>query len=425
MHFDWLGFASVLAFTAVVGLVVSLTRLSRPVKYLVYAALALRVLGSLARHWMVMEFYGGRGDSILYFSWGTAYAERFWNLDFSPFYDPELWRGAKWWGTQFVQFPTGIIAALIGPTLLGGYVVFSLMAFVGLVGFGVAFHRSYPHVPVWRYLRWIWLFPSLWFWPSAIGKEAIVLMGLGLAIAGFIGREERINWLLLALGLFLVFAIRPQVAAVVVLSLILAQWLSLGGRWTLGKSVQGVLILGAGLGAIWLSLRYIGVDGFDIEGVQGYMEDNPARRVGGRSSIEGVDLGLAGVPLAMVNILARPFLWEARNPMMLISALEIFAFWCIAWFWRRPLLHSLRNWRSDRFLRAALPFVLVYTVMLGMMVTNLGIVARQRLFLFPFLFLLLEAAPRLKEAAASQKAARVPPGRTHGRVGRPAAEVPA
>jgi hypothetical protein len=423
MDFDGLGFASVVVFTAVVGLAVSLTRLSRPVKYLVYAALTLRVVGSLARHWMVMEFYG-RGDSLQYFARGAAYAERFWNLDFSPFYDPELWRGGKWWGTQFVQFPTGIITALIGPSMLGTYVAFSLMAFVGLVGFGVAFHRSYPHVPVWRYLRWIWLFPSLWFWPSAIGKEAIVLMGIGLAMAGFIGRNERVNWPLMAVGIFFVFAIRPQVAAVVVLSLILAQWLSLGGRWTLGKTVQGVLILGAGLGAIWLSMRYIGVDGFDIEGVQGYMEDNPARRVGGKSSIDGVDLGLAGIPLAMVNILARPFLWEARNPMMLISAVEIFAFWCIAWFWRRPLLNSLRHWRSDRFLRVALPFILVYTVMLGMMVTNLGIVARQRLFLFPFLFLLIEAAPRVRKAVVTRTAPLDPPRQAHRRLQQAPAEVP-
>ena len=53
----------------------------------------------------------------------------------------------------------------------------------------------------------------------------------------------------------------------------------------------------------------------------------------------------------------------------------------------------LKNWRADRFLRFSIPFILTYSVLLGMLMVNLGIIARQRVFLFPFLFLLLHAAP--------------------------------
>ena len=391
------GVAAVLAFMLGVAGLVALSRLPAALKLLIYTALALRVVGSWLRYTILFEFYGGSGDARGYYARGLEYADRFVQLDFSPFFDPSLWFRGQWWGTSFVSFPSGIVLGLIGPSFRGEFLAFSLLAFLGLVGFAVAFRRAYPAVPLSRYARWIWLLPSLWYWPSSVGKEAIVLMGLGLAVAGFIGRKERTNWPLLVVGMFFVFAIRPQVAAVVMFSFVLAHWLSLASRWTVAKAVQGLLILGVGLGGIWLSMQYLGVGGFDTEGVQSYMENQSGQTAKGGSQIEGVGIGLGGVPIALVNILSRPFPWEAHNPMALVSALEILAFWLIVWFRRRNLVIALRRWRSDRFLRLAVPFILVYAITLGMIIANLGIVARQRIFLFPFLFLLLEAAPALKE----------------------------
>jgi hypothetical protein len=391
-----LGFLAVVALILGVACVVSFSRLPRALKLLIYAGLALRVVGSWLRYKVYFEFYGGIGDAGGYYRRGLAYAERFRELDFSPFFDPNLWFRGEWWGTSFVSFPSGIILSAIGPSFLGEFVAFSLLAFLGLVGFAVAFHRSCPDIPLARYALWIWLFPSLWFWPSSVGKEAIVLMGLGLAVAGFIGRKERIDWTLLIVGTFFVFAIRPQVAAVAILSFILSYWLSRASRWTFGNAVQGVLILGVGLGGMWLAMRYIGLQGFDTEGVQSYMETMSGRSAMGGSEIGAIGVGLRAVPLALVNILSRPFIWEAHNLMALLSALEIMGFWVIVWYRRHNLLAALRTWRSHRFLRLAVPFILVYTIALGLIVANLGILARQRIFLFPFLFLLLEAEPARK-----------------------------
>jgi hypothetical protein len=221
---------------------------------------------------------------------------------------------------------------------------------------------------------------------------------MGLAVAGFIGRRDQVSWPSLIGGTVIVFAIRPQLAAVVMLSFILAHWLSLGGGWTPAKTVQAMLILGVGLAGIRVSMQFIGVDGFDVEGIQSYMESESANAAGGGSAITGTGVGWAGVPLALVNILTRPFLWEADNPMMLLSAIEIVGFWALVWYRRRNFVHALRHWRADRLLRVAIPFILVYSITLGMLIANLGIIARQRVFLFPFLFVLLEAAPRAGDA---------------------------
>ena len=396
---DVLSLGMLMAFMGTVAGIVAFSRLPRQVKLLVYAALILRVIGAWLRYTILYDFYDGVGDATGYYRRGLAFADRFWQLDFSPFYDSTLWlRAEKWWGTNFVSFPSGIVLTAIGPSMRGEFLAFSLIGFLGLVCFAVAFRRAYPNVPVWRYALWIWLFPSLWYWPSSVGKESIVLFGLGLVALGFVGRGRSISWVPLIAGMFLIFAIRPQVAAVAMLAIVLAQWLSLSGGWTVAKMAQGILILAVGLGGIWYSMETIGVGGFDAEGVESYMDERARRSGGDGSGIEAAGRSIGGVPLAVINILSRPFIWEASNIMMLVSALEILGFWGIMWYRRRNLVNALRSWRSDRFLRLAVPFALMYTITLGMVIANLGILARQRVFLFPFLFLLIEALPKAHTA---------------------------
>lgn len=392
---DILGLLPVAGLALLAAALVSNSRLAHGVKLLIYVALIFRFVGAWLRHTVFWEFYGGAADARFYSRVGLRYAEHFLNLDFSPIFNPNLWIHGKWWGGQFMYWMSGLAHAFTGPSMLGAFAAFSMLTFIGLAGFGFAFYRSFPHVPVARYLRWIWLFPSLWFWPSSIGKEAVMVLGIGLAIWGFIGKNERINWPLLGFGMFFVMGIRPQVAAVMILSLVLGHWLSLGGRWNLQKSVQGTVILVVGLAGIYFSMKQIGVEGFDIEGVQDYMDYKSDTASFGQSRIETVGVGLANVPIAMLNILFRPFPWEAHNMLALMSALEIWGMWTLVWFKRKTFFSSLRHFRSNRLLRVAVPFVLVYSITLGMVHANLGLIARQRIFLFPFLFILMEGVPRV------------------------------
>lgn len=375
----------VLALMFLIGGLVSASRLPRSVKVLVWVALLFRLVGAVSRFEVLQRVYGA-GDATGYFGKGWRYAESFRRFDFSPFT-----QGAEWHGTGFVRSVSGLVLAVIGPGMFAEFLVFSLFAFVGLVGFAVAFHRAYPDAPLTRYLLWIWIFPSLWFWPASIGKEALVLMGLGLAVMGFVGRRGRVHWPVLAFGLFLMFAVRPQVVAVFLLAVIIAQWLSFDGRWTLGRIVQGALIIVLGFTGISFTMRTLGIEEFDVEGVQSYVETDTSRRVTRGTSVGEVAPGLKGAPKAAVNVLFRPLPWEATNMMVLISSIEILSLWAIVYMRRKALARSLRHWRTDRTLRLAIVFILAYSVALGMMVMNLGIIARQRIFLYPFLFLLIEA----------------------------------
>ncbi|MGH7559289.1 MAG: hypothetical protein ACREMD_16200 [Gemmatimonadota bacterium] len=363
-------------------------------KALICVGLWLRVLGAAAKYKVYLEFYGGFADSGVYYRMGLQYAEAFRQLDFSSLFDASGWHGGSWVGTQSIYFLSGGVMTFLGTSMVAEYIVFSLFAFVGIMGFAIAFRSAYPGVPWTRYLRWILLFPSIWFWTATVGKEAVLMMGLGIAVRGFIGRRGRVNWALLVIGTFFVYAVRVQVAGILLGSMVAAQWLSRGGRWTVGRIVQGAVLLVVGLAGVSLSMQSVGIEEFGVEGVQEYVETDPSRTTAGGTNVDAVSPSLTGIPMAAFNILFRPLPWEATNVMVLLASLEIFAFWAIALGRGKNLLRALRHWRSDRFLALAIIFTLVYAVGLGMMVINLGIIARQRVLVFPFLFILLEAWPK-------------------------------
>ncbi len=395
------------ALVAIMGFVLH-SRLPRSIKLLICAGLLLRVVGGLARYTVLTGVYDGIGDASGYFGRGVSYAASFARLDFSPITDSSQWWEGNWWGTQFVYFVSAIAVGITGPSMPAAFVTFSLLAFVGLAGFAAAFHKVYSEESASRYMRWIWLFPSLWFWPSSLGKEALIVLGLGVAWLGFTGTGAKVRWPLVALGTLITFAIRPQVAAVMLFALMVGHWLAGQGAWSARRILHGAALLVVGGAGIVLAMSSLGIESFDAEGVQTYMEADPARRVGGGSSIDAVEIGASGAPAALVNIFMRPFPWEARNPMMLFSAVEILALWAIILWRRKVLRENLRSWRRDRLVAAALVFIGVYAITLGFMVTNLGIIARQRVFLFPFLFLLLEAVPKRRTAPAG--VASIEPG---------------
>jgi hypothetical protein len=389
---NWLGFGVVLALTAFIIGLVAHSRIDPRTRSVVQLALALRVLGVLLYVGLVNYFYGG-GDFQFYYERGLLYAEQIWNGNPSAVLSGSgRWLG-RWWGSEFVILVTGLVLTLIGPSLLGASLVFSLLACGGLLLFAAAFRVALPDVPQHRYLCWILLFPSLWFWPSAIGKEPLILLGLGLTVYAYV-RPRGTNWLLLATGLLLTTSVRPQVGAVAALSILVAQWLAFGGRWTVRKVAEGVVVAALCTAGVWFAMTNLGVGIAQSEGVHEYVERRAdvARRVEG-SRATGVTLGLRGVPVAVSNVLFRPLPWEARNPLQLLAALEIAAFWVLAVLRRRQLLQALRGWRKDRFRRVALAFIALYAISFGFVVLNLGIIARQRILLFPFLFLFLEASP--------------------------------
>lgn len=413
---DWLAF-SVLGVLALLGGGLWAQRVMSPkLAGLLIAGLALRLLGSTARLGIIEQVYSGVGDAKMYFQMGRAYAELMRSFDFGFAFGEGTMNG-QWWGTQFVRTVTGFVLLFTGDSMRAGFLAFSLFAFLGLVLCVRAFGAVFGEQAELKFARWVWLWPSLWFWPSSIGKEALMLLGAGIVLWGYMGKL-RPRWVIVVAGLALTGAIRPHIAAVTACALLAAESVGTGSLLN-PRRIAGMIVAGAiALYSLRSGLNQMGLGEADLEGVQEHFEFRAGQTEQGGSKISAAS-GLAKVPMAFVNVLLRPFLWESRG-IALVSALEMTIFWVIVISRRHTAWAFLKAWRSNPFTRFGLVFVIGIALMYGMAFSNLGIIARQRSIILPYLLSLVvgqlfETEPA-KEPLA-QEAVALPRSRQRLRVG--------
>jgi hypothetical protein len=301
---------------------------------------------------------------------------------------------------------SAFVIAVVGPSERAGFLAFSLLSLSGLTLAARAFLHAFPlHGRRPYILYWLYFSPSLWFWPSSIGKEALIICSAGLFFAGYGGDGKHANRPLLAAGVLGLFAVRPHVAAVTLVAAALVPWLA-SARWTAWRVVQVLGLAGIAVAALVLSLRALGVERPDLEGAMEFQQRRAANTVAGGSRVSSSHNGLAALAPAYVNVLFRPFPWEAHNAQALFSALEVTVFWGLI-LSRRRVLRSVRAvWQRHSLLRFSALFVLLYTPLIGMTMFNLGIVARQRALLWPFLFFFVEGVDALSRATVVSRRAR-------------------
>jgi len=357
----------------------------RTVWVVLAVGLMVKLFGSLARYEVFNRVYEGSADAGPYFDKGLEIARGLWHLDLTALFSPE---GATS-GTRFLTQVSGVIVSISGPSLRAAFLVFSLLAFAGVLFFAGAYKRVPGAQPV-SYLTWMVLWPSLFFWPSSVGKEAFLLFAIGLAVWGYSLFPRPAAWVALAAGLLLIGLTRPHVAGVLGLAMLSGAVMArtrgrLVGRWYF----QVVFFAAAFAGTFYLSAGALGIE--STESAVQMVEQQAAQSNVGGSAAGEISLSPLQIPNALLRALFRPYPWEASSPMMLISALEIVLLVALGIWRRKQLWASLRGWRQDRLIAFSLVFVILYALMLGFAMSNLAIIARQRALMLPMLLLLLQA----------------------------------
>lgn len=385
---DSFGGYAVAALAVIIAFAIAQSGLRASLKQLLIVGLALRVVGSQVYYYL-SEWIYGFGDYSTYFGvgwrWATAVVEG--GTVASPYLQETL-------GTGLMVRSTGVLLLGIGPSVNGAFMVFAMLGYVGIVALAVAFARAHPDLPMERYLAWIVFFPSLWYWPAALGKDAVVLAGLGLSVLGFIGKKRRISWIPLVIGTGLVFVIRPQVAVVVVAAMVVAYWLSSDEPWSIQRVFRGLLLGSAGLVMAYFAGRAMGFDLLNFQEVDMYLQARGSASAYGGSAVE------AGPVAGLINVLMRPFPWEAGGVASMIAAAEIFSLYAIAVWKRNEIAAFFRSHRRSRFVWFGIVFIFSYALLTGMALGNLGLIARQRVHIFPFVLMFFVGSAQLNRAAS-------------------------
>ena len=106
-------------------------------------------------------------------------------------------------------------------------------------------------------------------------------------------------------------------------------------------------------------------------------------------------------PFAMLSALYRPLIIEARNPPTLIAALEGTVLLVLTILWRRNIAAGFRQLREAPYLMFATLYGTMFFVVWAS-ISNLGILARQRVQGLPFMLLLL-AIQTVQERSANDQ----------------------
>jgi hypothetical protein len=381
------------------------------IRHVALVGLLAKVLFSFVRYYTMRAAYEGTGDFERYHIAGVQLAAGYSGV-LAPFH---AWPTSQ--GTAFVEEFTGFVYTIIGPSRLGGFVVFSFIAYWGLFFFQRAVATAAPGLDQVRYAKLVFLWPSLLFWPSSIGKDALMIFALGLASLGaarlYAGRAS--GPVLFALGCWAAYAIRPHLTVLLLGALagsFVFPAVRVRARGSVGVGplprLAAVALLLVGFSfAMGKTADFFGVDTSEGGSATDQLLALTERRtdVGGSAIGSSRPNSIAQYPNAVVSVLFRPFIFEARSVPMFISAGEatllMGAFVVSAGRLARSLLAPQRT----RFVAMALLFSIAFIFAFSSF-SNLGLLARQRTQMLPFVLVLFAGplAPRRRAARHERKA---------------------
>ena len=251
------------------------------------------------------------------------------------------------------------------------------------------------------YARLVFFMPSLLFWSSSVGKDAWMLFGLGLAAFGAArlvtsGATRAAVPLILGVGATAI--VRPPVAAMIGGAIVVGYVVrpSPPEQRELALVFKVVVLVCLAIGMVFLvrlTNDFLARAGVDEEGgITDTLQNTTFRTQEGGSSFQPSVLDSpTRVPVAVVTVLFRPLLPEARNVQGLLAAAEGTALlaWAI-WRWRW-ILHAGLSIRRQPYVAVAIAYVGAFIFGFSS-IANFGILARQRSQVLPF-FLVLLAIP--------------------------------
>ncbi|MFM7757231.1 MAG: hypothetical protein ACKO84_10780 [Actinomycetota bacterium] len=349
-------------------------------------AFIAKLIGAYVRYVIEYFVYDG-GDSGLYHRSGVAFATEY--LDgkrsFGSLFPTSF-------GTRFIEELNGLVALVSGRSILASFMIFSWFGFLGLWAIVAAVRRTLPEVDIRLYAILVFFLPTSLFWSSALGKDAWMLLGIGLFATGAarLFTAQARGLIYLVAGGFATGMVRPHVTVLLLAAFAIAYTVARGRR---GRALSPILtmvtiaLIAAGAALASDPLQELLPK--SQEGITAVLEETTDRSSQGGSEI---DVERPNSPLeypqAFFTVMFRPMPYEARSATQFLSALESLALFAAVVIWRRRIYAAIGRILTVPFLRFSVLYTLAFAFAWSS-IGNLGIMARQRVQVLPFLLILI------------------------------------
>jgi hypothetical protein len=377
-------------------------------------AVVVKLGASYFRYQTIVNDYGGVADASGYDRFGRQFAAAWLNGAPSPDL-PNLRQ------TNFVNWFTGVVYYLFGSNMVLGFFVFGMLAVIGSYLWYRATVDAVPFVDKRLYLALVLFAPSVTFWPSSIGKEALMQLGIGavaLATAHLLRQRLAKAALVGLAGGWLLWVVRPHLLALVTLA---AGCAYLGGRVRAsGGAMRSLLARPVGLLAVAFLVaftvsqgaKFLGIEDLSLSSIEAELDEQTERSAQGGSQFDNGDNSLnpINLPQGATTVLLRPFPWETEGRLQVLASLESAVIAGMIVVRLSSLRAALTRARSTPFLLYCWILTILYAATFSSF-ANFGLLVRQRSLVLPALFVLLSV-----RAPASSAAARRQRPATAGRV---------
>ena len=279
-------------------------------------------------------------------------------------------------GTSFIVFLNYMLVQWLQLSFLGCFLVFSFVSYLGCSKlFDVIIDLTDRNYNV-SYL--LLLLIGTHFWTVSLGKDALMFYAMCCLCYNIYFDKPRSHYIL---PLMLIGFIRLHVLIFVLVGGGVSYVFTNKKIKTQTKFVFAGLVLGALLFLIPFFLKEIAVT--NISDIEGKLQSSMNANVEGGA---GIDLKDANLIVKWFSYMFRPFVFEARNPMFLVSALENLVWLYIFFIIIRGLFFD--KIKTNYILWSYIGIILACTLPLAYTLANFGISMRQKIMIFPFFLIL-------------------------------------
>jgi hypothetical protein len=283
--------------------------------------------------------------------------------------------------------------------------LFAFFSFTGVWAWFWVFYHLYPHLHR-RMAIAVFFIPSVFFWGSGLMKDTITMGAMGWLFFGFyFGIIKRENLVVNILIIIAAMAVIKAVKVYILLCFLPAAflWIFLEYRTRIRSravrffSLPLVLLLA-------VPISYQAIIKVTEENKRYQLENITnttmvtatwLQQVGTQQSGSVYSLGefdgtwtnmLSKAPKAIFVTLYRPFLWEVRNPVMLLSAMEavFFLFMTLKVIWQVKLNRLFGLIGAQPVILFCLVFAITFSFAVGVSSYNFGTLVRYKIPLMPF-----------------------------------------
>lgn len=354
-----------------------------------------KILLGFSYYFIHLNYFNG-GDTFLYYEEAKLISNTFWNHS-EYYYQSIIGLSPEPPNAEVFTYPSNEILiknfgtyALVHIHAFLNFVAFdsyelhiffmAVVSFIASINFFKVFRNSL-NIPTPFLITICFFFPSLSFWTAGLHKDGYIFLGMSLTILSLYSMQENYRFrqfFTLGIGLLIIALFRYYLLAIFAPALI-AYILCIRFQWNQFKTyIFSYLIFSLILSTT--CYLYTGNTIFELLSIQQQLFINEK----GGSFIDGINPmhpSLTGfvffIPTAIINVLARPFLWECKDVLQFISGIEILLFLtlCVFAFYAKSEIKLPRKNSITSLITAMATSNLM---LIGLLVVNVGTIVRYR-----------------------------------------------